>query len=95
MIKTRRQNVEIKLISGSLKSIGDFFMWVRFHKPPKLCRKPKATWGAKEHYYNSKSFARYSLTNDGLRMTEIAKEIFKQGEIGAYESTRFFIRVSV
>lgn len=64
-------------------------MWIRLHKPPKLCRGDPETWNEKQHYYFKRSFARYQMTEDGIQVEAIAKKTFAQGLIGRIENVSF------
>lgn len=53
-------------------------MFIRLHTPPRICRIDRSLYGAREKYYFKKSFDRYSKTDDGITMNEIANNIFSQ-----------------
>ena len=63
--------------------------WVRLHTIPKCCAVPYDLWGAKEHYLLNKSRERYDLTEDGIKVREMAKAFAANPTIGTYENVRF------
>ena len=64
-------------------------MWVKLHKPPKLCRGDSKEWNAKQHYYFNRSYDRYQMTEDGKQVAEMAKKAFSQGRMGRIENVSF------
>jgi len=66
-------------------------MWIKLHKPPRLCRGDPDEWSAKQRYYYKRSYDRYQLTEDGKRVAEIAPKALSQGGIGRIENVSYMV----
>lgn len=66
-------------------------MWVRLHTAPKQCGKLSLdTMTCRQAYYFNASFKRYSETEDGKYINNVAPSL-TGGEIGRAESVRFIV----
>lgn len=70
-------------------------MWIRAHRPPKLCRGVCGEFTPKQQYYYNRSSERFDKTEDGKYLIEAVKrmapEIGRVDGVRFYESTRFIV----
>lgn len=64
-------------------------MFIRLHTKPKICRDTdSSTWTSKQDYYFNRSYGRYLLTDEGIRVSLMAYHAARATEIGRYEECR-------